>query len=112
MKRLAILALLLGFTVPVAWSFDRVQSGVITSSGTTVVILPFRTSELFFQRTSTGTAYINVTSTSAGTSDRLLRAGVILSDTVDSNSTRFSVFTSELPFNFIYEARGWRQNQP
>jgi hypothetical protein len=108
MKRLLVfLALIIGLTPATSWSFDRVCSGIITSSGTTVIPLKFRTNEIFFERVSTGTAYINLTSSSVSTSDRLLRPGVVVSDTVEMNTTQASVFTSDLNFYLIWEARGW-----
>jgi hypothetical protein len=98
-------------TVADVQGFEKVKNGVVTSSGTTVINLGFRTQEIFFIRKTTDTSYVAILSTQAensGDHRRELRSGVVISDTVGANTTKFSVYTEHLPFDFEYEARGQR----
>lgn len=88
--------------------YDRVQAGVITSTGTTIINLNFRTNEIWFVRTSTDVSYINLTSSAVTTSDKYMRGGVVIEDTSEVVTNKFSVTTSIIPFTFYYEARGWK----
>jgi hypothetical protein len=85
---------------------QKSSPGVITSSGTTVVTLPFQTTEIWFVKVSTDEAYISLVSTTP-TNGRMLRSTKVVSDTVEVKTTKFSVKTTKLPFLFYYEARGW-----
>lgn len=88
--------------------FTKTTSGQITSSGTTVVTFDYPVFELWFVRVSTNAMYIDSVSSMATTSSRYLRPGMVISDTINPNSStrQFSVNTSSLPVELYYEGRG------
>jgi hypothetical protein len=92
-----------------AGQFDKVQSGVVTSSGTTTITFNFKTTEIYYHKISTNSVYVNFCSSFVTTNDRILNNTSGEQGTVNAQSNKMTVNTNSLPFNFRWEAHGWKQ---